>query len=802
VQLESQYLDISRFTAETDEVVFAELLQTRYRDRQIPVVVTVAVPASRFADKFGATIWPRARIVHALVDGDQLDAVMKRGDPFIPRIYDYRRTVEAALTLLPDVEQVVLIAGASDPDRRWLEQAELSLAPLQARIRISRLADLRWSEILERSAQLPERTIAIPLCFFADADARTFVSAEAVLDIARVANRPVFVHSTPWIGSGAMGGYVQDPDAAGRYAGDVVLKVLAHQDPSATPGGDIGLRWIFDAHQLRRWNVAERDLPAGSLVINRTPSAWSQYRGYILGALSLIVVQALLIGGLLVQRTRRRRAESAVRTSEAALRVSYQRIRQLAGRLIGAQETARTRIARDLHDDVCQELASVSIAVGDVKERRGDIRDTQNQQALSQLQRRTQDLVSGVRRLSHDLHPSMLRHAGLPAALEAHCIEVEQRYDVQVSCDTSGDLRQLPGDTAVALFRISQEALRNAATHGSARRVSLSITRNSESIELLVQDDGAGFDREAIGRRGDGLGLVSMEERARLVGGVFFVTTAPGTGTTIRANIPLASGPGRGGRRDRCAGPEFSVVTSIADRKTIMRLPRVLIVDDHRLFAEGLSSVIKDRFEIVGTIADGRLLIDAVRRLQPDVVLLDVSMPHVSGLDLLLELKTKRVECRTIMLTMHADPRMAADALKGRRRWICAEGVKPRRARHGARCGAARTNLPDGGSHQGRPCLDVGAGRSGRCRADVAPARSTASHRPGAARQGNRDGSQSLAAQRREHQVSNDAGPERTVDGGPGPLCDPAQHRHPIGHRSPGASPASATCSRFPGGEQ
>src|SRR5262245_2893171 len=95
-----------------------------------------------------------------------------------------------------------------------------------------------------------------------------------------------------------------------------------------------------------------------------------------------------------------------------------------------------------------------------------------------------------------------------------------------------------------------------------------------------------------------------------------------------------------------------------------MRLPRVLIVDDHQLFAEGLSHVLKDRFEVVGTITDGRLLSDAVRRLHPDVVLLDMSMPHVSGLDVLLELKAKRCECRTIVVTMHADARMAAEAIK------------------------------------------------------------------------------------------------------------------------------------------
>lgn len=95
-----------------------------------------------------------------------------------------------------------------------------------------------------------------------------------------------------------------------------------------------------------------------------------------------------------------------------------------------------------------------------------------------------------------------------------------------------------------------------------------------------------------------------------------------------------------------------------------MRLPRVLIVDDHRLFADGLSEMLKDRFEVVATLTDPRVLVDAVRRLQPDVVLLDMSMPHMGGLDVLLELKARRLGCRTMVLTMHADARMAAEALK------------------------------------------------------------------------------------------------------------------------------------------
>ena len=182
----------------------------------------------------------------------------------------------------------------------------------------------------------------------------------------------------------------------------------------------------------------------------------------------------------------------------------------------------------------------MSMAVADVKERRGDLRDNQIQHALSAIQRRTLDLVEGVRRLSHDLHPSTLRHVGLAAALEAHCIEVEQRYDVQVSFERETDLRDLPGDAALALFRIVQEGLRNAATHGSARRVTLSIAGQDGAIDLTVADDGKGFDREEVGRRGAGLGLVSMAERARLVNGEFFVVSAPGRGTTIRVRIPSA----------------------------------------------------------------------------------------------------------------------------------------------------------------------------------------------------------------------------------------------------------------------
>jgi signal transduction histidine kinase len=221
--------------------------------------------------------------------------------------------------------------------------------------------------------------------------------------------------------------------------------------------------------------------------------------------------------------------------------MSYERIRQLAGRLITAEETTRADISRDLHDHVCQELVCMSLAANSLKRSSGDLQDAYAQLALSDLQQRAVVLVEGVRGLSHNLHPSILRLVGLASALEAHCIEVAKRHDVQVGFKAEGDVRHVHADVALCLFRIAQEALRNGAVYGEARRLAVSIARSADHIELTVTDDGRGFDLEAVRRDGNGLGLVSMEERAHVVGGDLQIITRPGHGTTIRVRIPASA---------------------------------------------------------------------------------------------------------------------------------------------------------------------------------------------------------------------------------------------------------------------
>ena len=263
----------------------------------------------------------------------------------------------------------------------------------------------------------------------------------------------------------------------------------------------------------------------------------------------LLLVLLVLVAGLLWQRSRRQRAERSLLAREATLRASYDRIRRLTGRLIDAQESTRAAIARDLHDDVCQELVALALGVSSLKSSY-QLPEPMFQEALRRIHQRMLTTVDGVRRLSHDLHPATLRLLGLPAALRAHCVEVEKRYDVQVNLNVDANAGAISQELALCLFRIAQEALRNGAVHGDARHLDVTLMRAGDSIDLTVADDGNGFDVEAVRQDGSGLGLVSMEERVHLAGGHVEILSRPRVGTSIRVSVPA-----RALRSDRAVAP-------------------------------------------------------------------------------------------------------------------------------------------------------------------------------------------------------------------------------------------------------
>jgi len=211
---------------------------------------------------------------------------------------------------------------------------------------------------------------------------------------------------------------------------------------------------------------------------------------------------------------------------------------EMTRKLIETQEQERARIARELHDDICQRLALLAVELDQVQADRAEVSSAVRRR-IGELQKQMQEVSADAQALSHDLHPSKLEYLGVVAGVEAWCKEFAERQRIEI--DFSTDVTTvLPLDVGVSLFRVLQEALHNTVKHSGARRVTVELRETSNEIQLVVSDSGKGFDVEtALG--GKGLGLSSMRERVRLVNGTISIESKPMTGTTIHVRVPVES---------------------------------------------------------------------------------------------------------------------------------------------------------------------------------------------------------------------------------------------------------------------
>jgi signal transduction histidine kinase len=229
----------------------------------------------------------------------------------------------------------------------------------------------------------------------------------------------------------------------------------------------------------------------------------------------------------------------ALRDSQEELHRSHNQIRKLLGKLIDVQEGERRRISRELHDDLNQKIATLSMRISRLK-RQIPPQEEALISELDQLRQTANGLTNEVRRLSHQLHPAILDHLGLETALESYIASFrdEERIEVRLTVEV-GDER-IPFQTSICLYRVAVEALRNVARHSGARSAAVSLKKASDGLELRVSDSGRGFNVQTF-RQGGGLGLVSVEERLRLLQGSCQIRSTPQRGTILIARVPLTN---------------------------------------------------------------------------------------------------------------------------------------------------------------------------------------------------------------------------------------------------------------------
>ena len=231
--------------------------------------------------------------------------------------------------------------------------------------------------------------------------------------------------------------------------------------------------------------------------------------------------------------------------ADVTARVRAEReLSELGGRLIHAQEKERTRIARELHEDLGQRMALLQINVERFKQDTAEL-SSKARRELNNIAELTSEISSELHEISHQLHPSRLETLGLVTTLGSFCKEFSLQHRLRVQFVHQDVPEKVPQDLSLCLFRVVQEALRNVVKHSRAAEVKVELTHFDDQIDLCISDAGVGFD-PAFAKGDVGLGLISMRERLRLVGGHLSIESEVSHGTRIRARIPLSSTAGQG----------------------------------------------------------------------------------------------------------------------------------------------------------------------------------------------------------------------------------------------------------------
>ena len=225
------------------------------------------------------------------------------------------------------------------------------------------------------------------------------------------------------------------------------------------------------------------------------------------------------------------------KADERAINQQREDLRTLTGRMMTAQDDERRRIARDLHDDLSQQLAFLAMDMGKLANK------ASSQEFISELrplQLRAADAAMTVRRISHQLHPSVLDDIGLEAALEQYCDEFEGRTGISTQFSSRDVPESVPKEIASSLYHITQECLRNVAKHSKSETVEVELVFTNGALHLAVRDQGVGLRREGS-KAERGIGMVAMQERAHLVNGKVSVQSESGAGTEVKVEVPMGT---------------------------------------------------------------------------------------------------------------------------------------------------------------------------------------------------------------------------------------------------------------------
>jgi signal transduction histidine kinase len=528
VTIFDETLDLDRFPEPAQQGRLQSLLVDKYRQRPIDLIVSTGQYSLSAARRVrGALPGPPGvdsiPIVYAFDDpGRPADPASFPRGPAITGLVLASAELETARrigALMPGLRTLVVVGSLPEQANLLVQEVRQALGGAVQYVPLVNPTPDALRRVIDT---LPRPAAMLLYRVLRDTDGTGWLPVAYLRRISADSPIPIFSSFPAYLGEGIVGGALRDPARDGALFGELVARRLNGVAADSMPPQRVRITEdAYDWSLLQRYDLKARALPPGARLIRKPQRVWEEYPRTTLVVLLLLAALTAVVALLL-------------RSGRRLARVSRER-RQLAQHLLTVQEAERQRIARDLHDDVCQEMSAIAVEL-DAREHDlvppGGDRRVRGHPPLAD---RLRTLVERTRVVSHGLHAEPLAYMKLPQVLAHEAEALCGRHHIACTVRLHDSGEAVPPAMATNVYRIAMEALHNMARHASASQCTVNIVRGDHDFTLTIADNGVGFSGAPRG----GLGVLSMRERAMALGGRLQVASEPFRGTTVTLVVPV-----------------------------------------------------------------------------------------------------------------------------------------------------------------------------------------------------------------------------------------------------------------------